>query len=136
MHKKFNFVNLFLTLLQRKQNLPPIFLFLVDTCVDDEELNALKESLTISLSLMPPTALVGLITFGKHVQVHVLGSEGMRKQYVFPGHKDQTAQTVQDFLGVGVKAAQSQQVPGTLKIIILLLLLFIDKINIEIYLLK
>ncbi|MCL4150283.1 UNVERIFIED_CONTAM: hypothetical protein GTU68_008836, partial [Idotea baltica] len=92
----------------RKQNLPPIFLFAVDTCIDEDELGALKESITMSLSLMPPSALVGLITFGRHVQVHVLASEGMRKQFVFPGQKDQTAKSVQEFLGVGLKAAQSQ----------------------------
>ena len=60
---------IYIIFLQRKQNQQPIFVFVVDTCVDEEELNALKESLTISLSLIPPSALVGLITFGKHVQV-------------------------------------------------------------------
>lgn len=55
--------------LQRQQNLPPIFLFVMDTCVDEEELGALRESITMSLSLMPATALVGLITFGRHVHV-------------------------------------------------------------------
>ena len=49
--------------------MPPIFLLVVDTCVDEDELGALKESLQMSLSLMPPNALVGLITFGKMVQV-------------------------------------------------------------------
>lgn len=53
--------------------MPPIFLLVVDTCMDDEELGALKDSLQMSLSLMPPNALVGLITFGKMVQVHELG---------------------------------------------------------------
>ena len=42
--------------------------------MDDEELSALKESLQMSLSLLPPNAVVGLITFGKMVQVHELGS--------------------------------------------------------------
>ena len=41
--------------------------------MDDEELSALKESLQMSLSLLPPNAVVGLITFGKMVQVHELG---------------------------------------------------------------
>lgn len=49
--------------------MPPIFLFVVDTCMDDEELGALKDSLQMSLSLLPPNALVGLITFGNVVQV-------------------------------------------------------------------
>lgn len=51
----------------------PIFLLVVDTCMDEEELTALKDSLQMSLSLLPQNALVGLITFGKMVQVHELG---------------------------------------------------------------
>ena len=51
--------------------MPPIFLIVVDTCMDEEELGALKESLQMSLSLLPQNALVGLVTFGKMVQVNV-----------------------------------------------------------------
>jgi protein transport protein SEC23 len=39
----------------------------VDTCLDDEDMKALKETLVVSLSLLPPNALVGLITFGTMV---------------------------------------------------------------------
>jgi len=46
---------------------PPIFLYLVDTCLDDADLQALKDTLVVSLSLLPPTALVGLITYGTMV---------------------------------------------------------------------
>lgn len=53
--------------------MPPIFLLVVDTCMDEEELGALKDSLQTSLSLMPQNALVGLITFGRMVQIHELG---------------------------------------------------------------
>lgn len=98
--------------IMRQQNMPPIFLFVVDTCVDEEELSALKESITMSLSLMPANALVGLITFGRHVHVHVLANEVMRKQYVFPGGKDQTSKTVQEYLGVGLKTTAQTQMPG------------------------
>ena len=49
----------------------------------------------MSLSLLPPNALVGLITFGKMVQVHELGCEGCSKSYVFRGTKDLTARQVQ-----------------------------------------
>ena len=43
----------------RAQVMPPVFLMVVDTCVDEEELKALKESLQMSLSLLPPNALIG-----------------------------------------------------------------------------
>lgn len=81
--------------------LPPIFLFVVDTCIDEEELSELKESLQMSLSLLPPNALIGLITFGRMVQVHELGCEGCSKSYVFRGTKDLTAKQIQDMLGIG-----------------------------------
>jgi len=48
----------------------------------------------MSLSLLPPNALVGLITYGKMVQVHELGCEGFVKSYVFRGTKDLTATQV------------------------------------------
>ncbi|XP_076311704.1 transport protein Sec23 isoform X1 [Tachypleus tridentatus] len=97
--------------ISRATCLPPIFLFVVDTCVDDEELTALKESLQMSLSLLPPNALIGLITFGKMVQVHELGCEGISKSYVFRGTKDLTAKQIQDMLGIG-KFHQQQQPPN------------------------
>ncbi|XP_046658486.1 protein transport protein Sec23A isoform X2 [Homalodisca vitripennis] len=96
--------------IMRAQSMPPIFLLVVDTCLDDEELGALKDSLQMSLSLLPQTALVGLITFGKMVQVHELGCEGCSKSYVFRGTKDLTARQVQDMLGIGkVAVPQTQQ---------------------------
>lgn len=75
--------------------MPLIFLYVVDTCMEDEDLQALKESMQMSLSLLPPTALVGLITFGRMVQVHELGCEGISKSYVFRGTKDLTAKQLQ-----------------------------------------
>ncbi|XP_055852860.1 protein transport protein Sec23A isoform X1 [Episyrphus balteatus] len=81
--------------------MPPVFIFLVDTCMDEEELDALKDSLQTSLSLLPPNTLVGLITFGKMIQVHELGSEGCSKSYVFRGTKDLSAKQIQEMLGIG-----------------------------------
>lgn len=75
--------------------MPLNFLYVVDTCMEDEDLQALKESLQMSLSLLPPTALVGLITFGRMVQVHELGCEGISKSYVFRGTKDLSAKQLQ-----------------------------------------
>lgn len=46
---------------------PPIFVYVVDTCQEEDSLKALKDSLVMSLSLLPPNALVGLVTFGTMV---------------------------------------------------------------------
>ncbi|XP_026480575.1 protein transport protein Sec23A isoform X1 [Ctenocephalides felis] len=89
--------------------MPPIFLYVMDTCMDDEELGALKASLQMSLSLLPPNSLVGLVTFGKMVQVHELGTEGCSKSYVFRGTKDLTAKQIQEMLGIGREVNPQQQ---------------------------
>ena len=66
LHSQFSTIEYTLT---GSQTLAPIFLMVVDTCVDKDELVALKKSLQESLSLLPPNALISLITFGKRVQV-------------------------------------------------------------------
>jgi len=54
-------------ILNKSATTPPIFLYVVDTCLDDSDLQALKDTLIVSLSLLPPTALIGLITYGTMV---------------------------------------------------------------------
>uniref|UniRef100_A0A224XJ36 Protein transport protein SEC23 n=1 Tax=Panstrongylus lignarius TaxID=156445 RepID=A0A224XJ36_9HEMI len=90
----------------RAQLLPPLFLFVVDICIDEEELAALKDSLQTSLSLLPQNSLVGLITFGRMIQVHELGCDGCSRSFVFRGTKDLTAKQVQDMLGIGKIGSQ------------------------------
>ncbi|EDO39141.1 predicted protein [Nematostella vectensis] len=98
--------------LQRGGNTGPlIFLIVMDTCMDEEDFQAVKESLQMSLSLMPPNALVGLITFGKMVHVHELGCDGCSKSYVFRGTKDLTAKQIQEMLGLGAAARGGQAGP-------------------------
>ena len=53
--------------LSRPAQVPPIFMFVVDTCLDEEDLKALRDAIVVSLSLIPPYALVGLITYGTMV---------------------------------------------------------------------
>ena len=54
--------------LARPAPAPPIFLFAVDTCQEEDSLRALKNSLVMVLnSQLPQNALVGLITYGTMV---------------------------------------------------------------------
>jgi protein transport protein SEC23 len=64
-------------ILSRPAQIPPVFLFVVDTCLDDEDLKALRDSLIVSLSLLPPHALVGLITFGTMVRRHFVQNDSI-----------------------------------------------------------
>uniref|UniRef100_A0A3Q3BHE8 Protein transport protein SEC23 n=1 Tax=Kryptolebias marmoratus TaxID=37003 RepID=A0A3Q3BHE8_KRYMA len=96
-------------IVQRGPSAPLIFLYVVDTCLEEEDLQALKESLQMSLSLLPPNALVGLITFGRMVQVHELSCEGIAKSYVFRGTKDLSSKQIQEMLGLTKPAVSGQQ---------------------------
>ncbi|CAG8666309.1 9162_t:CDS:10 [Ambispora leptoticha] len=97
----------------RGAQIPPIFLFVVDTCLEDDDLKALKDSLVVSLSLLPPHALVGLITFGTMTQVHELGYSECPKSYVFRGTKEYASKQIQEMLGLSAPVIRPQmQKPG------------------------
>uniref|UniRef100_A0A8C7RQ36 Protein transport protein SEC23 n=1 Tax=Oncorhynchus mykiss TaxID=8022 RepID=A0A8C7RQ36_ONCMY len=96
-------------IVQRSPPNPLIFLYVVDTCLEEEDLQALKESLQMSLSLLPPNALVGLITFGRMVQVHELSCEGIAKSYVFRGTKELSSKQIQEMLGLTNPSASGPQ---------------------------
>jgi protein transport protein SEC23 len=51
---------------------PPVFMFVVDTCMIEEEIDYLKSALAQTAELLPDNSLVGFITFGTYVQVIVL----------------------------------------------------------------
>lgn len=58
---------------------PPIFLFIVDVCLDDDaELRALRDTIVIGLGLLPANALVGLITYGTMVCSIVLKAKNAK----------------------------------------------------------
>lgn len=79
---------------------PPTFLFVVDTCIDEDELVHLRDALQQTLNLLPEDALVGLISFGTLVQVHELGFSECPKSFVFRGEKDYSIQKIQELLGI------------------------------------
>ncbi|XP_049822494.1 protein transport protein Sec23A-like [Aethina tumida] len=85
----------------RAQIMPPIFLLVVDACLEQDEFTVLKDLLQMFLILLPPKALIGLITFGKMVQIHELGNERCSKSYVFRGTKDLTSKEIHSLLGMG-----------------------------------
>jgi protein transport protein SEC23 len=94
--------------LSRPRAPPPVFLWLVDTCMVEEELHAVRDSLEQALSLLPEDALVGLITFGTTVQVHEIGYEHCAKSYVFRATKEPSAQQLSDLLGLRAAAAANR----------------------------
>ena len=94
--------------MQSRQSIPPVFLLLIDTTVDAKELNSLKDSLQQNLSFLPDNALVGIISFGTHVEVHELSATEISRSYVFNGKKEYTTSKVADMLGLRGNVMQSQ----------------------------
>ena len=72
----------------------PVFMLVVDTAVASEELVELKDSLQQSINFIPEDAMIGLITYGKMVQVHELGFADCPKCYIFRGDKELNAKQV------------------------------------------
>ncbi|CAK9204791.1 unnamed protein product [Sphagnum troendelagicum] len=85
--------------------LPPVFLFVLDTCIIEEELRYLKTSLTQAITLLPENAMVSLITFGAQVHVHELGFAECSKSYVFRGAKEVTREQILQNLELTNRAA-------------------------------
>jgi len=95
---------------------PSIFLFVIDTCMPKEELQALKDSILQSINLMPPETMVGLITFGRFTFVHELSFSECSKSYAFKGDKEYTTQQVHEMLGIsGKHDPRGPQATGALK---------------------
>lgn len=86
--------------LQTNPTGPPVFLFVIDTCVLEDELKELRDSLQQTLNLLPDDALVGLVTFGTLVHVHELGFNECSKSYVFRGDREYPTNKVQDMLSI------------------------------------
>ena len=82
---------------------PPAFVFLIDACLAEDEMAELKDSLSQALSLLPPAALVGLVSFGTMVTVHELSptSSAVPRAYVLKGDKDYDPGQVASLLGLG-----------------------------------
>ena len=79
---------------------PPAFVFCVDTCLPENELEELKDSIQQTLNLLPEDALVGLVTFGAHAMVHEIGFGECHKCIAFRGTKEYPVMKVQQLLGL------------------------------------
>ncbi|XP_022874987.1 protein transport protein SEC23-like [Olea europaea var. sylvestris] len=94
----------------------PIYLFVIDTCVIEEELDFAKSALKRAIGMLPDNAMVGFISYGTQVQLHELGFLEMSKVYVFRGSKELSKDQVLEQLGLssagGRRAGTGVQKPG------------------------
>ncbi|RKP31337.1 vWA-like protein [Metschnikowia bicuspidata] len=88
----------------RRAPLAPVFVYVVDTCFEGDDVedafDALRASLVDSLALLPADALVGLVSFGRHVLLHDLSAP--HRSVVFNGNKQYTLDAVQTAFGLEV----------------------------------
>ncbi|KAK9814088.1 hypothetical protein WJX72_000474 [[Myrmecia] bisecta] len=103
-----NYCTIEYQLAHNKPVMPPAYVFVVDTCLPEDELATCRTALTQALQMIPEYAQVGLVTYGTHVHVHELGFAECAKSYVFQGSKEYTPQAVQDQLGLGASKAVRQ----------------------------
>lgn len=54
---------------------PQIFLIIIDLATGYEDLESLKNTILSSLSILPENSLIGLMTFGKHVNIYELKAD-------------------------------------------------------------
>ncbi|KAK1291878.1 hypothetical protein QJS10_CPB17g01827 [Acorus calamus] len=81
---------------------PPVFVFVVDTCLLEEELDFAKSAVQRALGLIPEHALVGFVSFGTQAHVHEIGFPDLSKAYIFRGDKEITKDQVLEQLGLSV----------------------------------
>ncbi|KAG7583116.1 Zinc finger Sec23/Sec24-type superfamily [Arabidopsis suecica] len=80
---------------------PSVFVFVLDTCMIEEELDFAKSALKQAIGLLPENALVGFVSFGTQAHVHELGFSEMSKVFVFKGDKEISKDQILDQLGLG-----------------------------------
>ncbi len=78
----------------------PIFVFIVDTCLIFEELEALKRNLVRCIEWLPPNALVGFLSFGHGVTLWELGFQDIPKCYALRGVRAYLQSELVQMLGI------------------------------------
>ncbi len=77
-----------------RRGVGPAFVFVVDTCVAEEELGALKNELLLAVEQLPENALVGLVSFNSMVSVHDLGFSECSRVVLFHGQREISSEQV------------------------------------------
>lgn len=93
------------------QVLPPIFVFVVDTCSREAEHQHLKNLLVQTMGSLPQNAMVGFVTFGSIAYIHELKFSECPRSYVFNGIKTYPVEKMRELLSVTVNEANPFIVP-------------------------
>ncbi|BFU23763.1 Sec23 protein, putative [Entamoeba histolytica HM-1:IMSS-B] len=77
-------------------------LFVIDTTAPQNEIDALKTTITLALASVPSNVFVGLIVYGKHISVYDMSSQQCPRAYVLSGSKSYTAVQLTSILSTKV----------------------------------
>ncbi|KAF1745097.1 hypothetical protein MXB_4012 [Myxobolus squamalis] len=89
-------------ILPKQMSGPLILLYVIDTCLELEELAALKAAIKTNVATLPQTALVGMITFGHNSKLHELTLVPVPTAYCFKGTKCVEPELIKKVLGHGI----------------------------------
>ncbi|KAL8229489.1 hypothetical protein R6Q57_014389 [Mikania cordata] len=93
----------------------PSFVFVVDACSSEDELQALKNELLLIVAQLPENAMVGLIVFDAMVRVYDLGFTECLRVVVFHGERDLSSSQIIDHLGIHPTKQQLGKTQGVQK---------------------
>ena len=74
--------------LNRKPVNPPVFMFIIDTAIEESELQELKETIQNVLSSIPSESKIGIVLFGKMCSLVELAFTECPKMFIFKGDKE------------------------------------------------
>ena len=86
--------------LNQKESKYPVFFFIIDTSIIENELNELKETIQNTLSMIPPECEIGVITSGTMCNLLEIGFTDFPKMFVFKGDKQYTSNDIMTQLGL------------------------------------
>ena len=101
--------------LNQKESKYPVFFFIIDTSIMENELNELKETIQATLSMIPPECEIGVITSGTMCNLLEIGFTDFPKMFVFKGDKQYTPNDIINQLGLVNKNDPRVQVSSAKK---------------------
>lgn len=84
--------------LPKVADIPPVFLFVVDTCLSENQLSSLKSLLFQIQTSLPQKALVGFINFDNLVYINDMKFSEIAQSFVFNGLKVYDAPSLNSYL--------------------------------------
>ena len=104
--------------LNKKESKYPVFFFIIDTAIEENELNELKDTIQTTLTMIPPECEIGIITSGTMCNILELGFTDFPKLFVFKGDKLYQSKDIISQLGLINKNDPRVQISSAKKFLV------------------